>query len=235
MVREMDVQFFLKQRTNLIRYFYSESIKPFEEIQQKIEARVSPFDDPPLGYEGPEPPFLEEWMNAATGIDLVGLSCVSLLSDALKLYFNTLQRRVIGFSFDSHDRQFAKREGFVALYKKSLGEIFNTDWGESGVRFDVIEQVVLARNRGQHGVDLTSYHVTHDPQTLRKYSSPFFATEWEVKEWEEAGGREDSYFAPLLKVTRDALFDAASEIEKLADWIERHMDRAGAWRNRHGN
>ena len=231
MVREMDIQFFLKQRANLIRYFYSESVKPFEEIQQKIEARASPFDDPSFGCEGPEPPFLEEWMNAATGIDLVGLSCVSLLSDALKLYFNTLQRRVIGFSFDSHDKQLAKSEGFVALYKKLLGKIFNSDWRESGVSFDVIEQIVLARNRGQHGVDLTSYHVTHDPQTLRKFSSPFFASEWEVKEWEEAGGREDSYFAPSLKVTRNALFDAIFEIEKLADWIEQNMDRAAAWRH----
>jgi hypothetical protein len=60
-------------------------------------------------------------MNAATGITLVGQSCVSLLSDSLKLYFNTLQTRVIGFVLSDAEKSAMKGQGFVALYKNGWG------------------------------------------------------------------------------------------------------------------
>ena len=227
----MDINFFLKLRTEFIRYFYAEAVKPFLDIQRKIEKGLPPFDDPPYS-EDPEPPFLEDWMNAATGINVVGQSCVSLLSDSLKLYFNTLQTRVIGFVLSDAEKSATKGQGFVALYKNALGEILDTDWTDCPARFDVIEQVVLARNRSQHGSSLMSHQLRHDPDTLRKHPLPFFASDQELQEWRESGRDEDSYFAPMLEITKDKLFEASYEIEKLANWIEGRMDKAWEWRRR---
>lgn len=82
----MDADYFLKQRTAFISFFYDESTRAFSAICVKIENSESPFDDPPYS-EDPEPPFLREWMDAKTAIEIVRQSCVGLLSDSLKLFF----------------------------------------------------------------------------------------------------------------------------------------------------
>src|SRR5437588_360489 len=166
----MDATYFLKRRTRFIRYLYTEGAKPFTEIQQRIENSLPPYDDPPYG-EDPEPPYLEDWMEAGTARDVLAMSCLSLLSDTLKLYFETLRSRVIGFSFTQPEKIF--RDGFVAAYKAVLGEILDTDWRDCPADLALIEQVALARNRGQHGSSLLSLDVTHDAKTLTKHPRPF--------------------------------------------------------------
>ena len=58
----MDVLFFLKERTRLIRQYYVNAASPFNEIIRKIEAGEEPFV-PPYSEDG-EPPFLSEWIDA---------------------------------------------------------------------------------------------------------------------------------------------------------------------------
>jgi hypothetical protein len=224
----MDATYFLKRRTALIRFLYAESVKPFEDIKSRIENSESPYDNPPYS-EDPEPPFLREWMDAETAKDLLGLSAVSLLSDTLKLYFQTLRERVIGFEF-GEEKALTKRQGFVAAYIGVLGHILDTDWSDCPVRLDVIEQVVLARNRGQHGTNLTSLDVRHDNRTLTKRSKPFFASEAEWQTWQAAGENPDSFFAPSLQVTQERLMLAIDEVEKLADWVDGRLPKAYEWR-----
>jgi hypothetical protein len=174
-------------------------------------------------------------MEAETGAEVVGQACVALLSDTLKLYFNTMRTRVIGFKFGKDDDQNRKRSGFVAANKAALGEILKTDWADCAVRFDVIEQVVLARNRVQHGDHLSSLAVQHDSNTLLKHPQPFFANEDELKLWSDAGGDPDAVFtAPSLRITRENLFAAIVEIEQLADWIDGRLDKAWEWRRTQG-
>jgi hypothetical protein len=225
----MNATYFLKQRTAFIRFLYTESVKPFAEIKSRIENSESPYDNPRYS-EDPEPPFLPEWMNAETAKDLLGLSAVSLLSDTLKLYFQTMQKRVIGFEFGAAEKALAKKQGFVAAYIAALGHILDTDWSDCPVRLDVIEQVVLARNRGQHGTDLTSLEVRHDNGTLTKHPKPVFASEAEWQTWQEAGGNPDSFFAPALQVTQERLLLAIDEVEKLADWVDGRLPKAYEWR-----
>lgn len=226
----MDASFFLKQRTSFIRFFYETGAAAFRNIQAKIEAKESPFDGPFYG-DGPEPPYLEEWMEAETGVEVLGQSCVSLLSDSLKLYFETLQKRVVGYAFDKELETTQNKRGFIAANKIALGEILKTDWTDCPVRFDVIEQVVLARNRAQHGDHLSSLRVSHDSKTLRNHPQPFFANEDELKLWTDGGGNPDAFFtAPSLKISRDNLFAAIAEVDQLADWIEGRLDKAWEWR-----
>jgi hypothetical protein len=226
----MDATFFLKRRTSFIRFFYNTSAAAFRSVQAKIEAKESPFDDPPYS-EDPEPAYLEEWMEAETGVEVLGQSCVALLSDTLKLYFNTMRERVIGFKFGKDEGSIETKQGFVAVNKAALGVILDTDWADCPVRFNIIEQVVLARNRAQHGNHLSSLGVQHDKKTLEKHPEPFFASEDELNLWKDGGGHPDASFtAPSLKITRDNLFSAVAEIEHLADWIEGRLEKAWEWR-----
>jgi len=227
----VDVAYFLRERTNFIRFYYDQCAIPFAKIKYQIENDLPPFDDPPYS-EDPEPPYLDKWMDADTGTQIVGLSCVSLLSDSLKLYFGNLQHRVIGFSFgDKESEKKAFKKGFVAAYTDILGDILDTDWSDCPADLKIIEQVVLARNSGQHGGDLTSFLVSHDKHTLNKHPRPFFANEQERESWTEVdGAAASSFLMPSVGVTREALFAAIEHVEKLADWIEGRMDKASDWR-----
>lgn len=226
----MDVVYFLKKRTSFIRSYYDRCVSPFAEIKHQIENEMAPFDDPPYS-EDPEPPYLEEWIDADTGIQIVGLSCISLLSDSLKLYFVSLQHRVIGFKFSDEENKQAFKKGYFAAYMGALGYILDTDWSDCPADIGIIEQVVLARNRGQHGGDLTSFYVSYDHHTLDKHPRPFFVNEQERKSWmEDDRATASSFLMPSVEVTRETLFTAIEHIEKLADWIEGRMDKAANWR-----
>lgn len=223
----MDAAYFLKERAELIRFFYDTGRKAYDDIKRRIEDALPPFDNPPYSEDG-EPAYLQEWMDAETAIDLLGLASISLLSDSLKLYFHTLAKSVIGFSF--RDERAAFRNGFLAAYREALAEILQIDWTVCPVDLAIIEQVVLARNRSQHGSELTSLHVAHDRKTLEKHPKPFFASEEERAMWETEEGSWSSFLMPSVKVTREKLLVAIAEVEALADWIDSHMGNLGDWR-----
>src|SRR5438094_3656462 len=85
----MDATYFLKSRTAFIRAFYATGVQSFDAIKLQIEDGHPPFDNPPYS-EDPEPPYLEEWMDAEASVEVLGLASISMLSDSLKLYLNTL-------------------------------------------------------------------------------------------------------------------------------------------------
>lgn len=227
----MDTTYFLKERTRMIRYLYAEGARSFTVTQQKIEDEVPPYDDPPYS-EDPEPPYLGVWLQAAAARDMLAIFCISLLSDTLKLYLETLRSRVIGFRFVSAQ---PFRDGFVPAYKEVLGKMLETDWTDCPADLGIIEQVVLARNRGQHSESLATLNVTHDPRTLRKYPRPFFASEDECDTWTRSGGDPNSFLKPSIKISSETLIAAIDNVEKLADWIDSRLDRAWAWRDRAGS
>jgi hypothetical protein len=220
----MDVRYFLKERTKFIRFYYDEAVKPFLERKRMIDDHEPPFDNPPFSDDG-EPPYLEEWMEAATAENIVGLASISLLSDTLKLYLNMLQTYVIRFKFDE-EKPF--RDGFPPAFKAALGEILATDWSDCPADWAIIEQIVLARNQGQHGGHLTSFSVTHAPKTLVKHPNPFFVREEEKRALQD--GESLSFLGVNITVTRENLFAAIEQLEILADWIEGRMDKVRAWR-----
>lgn len=229
----MDAAFFLRLRTRFIRRYYSTGIGPFREIQRKIDAEESPFDEPPPSFdpEYGEPAFLEEWIEADEAAQVVGQSAVSLLSDSLKLYFKALEQQ-LGFRLSAEGKTTARRDGFLAAYKGALGELLETDWTNCPVRFDVIEQIVLARNRAQHGEHLSILGARHDPKTLTKHRDLIFASEGELRMWVDDGADPDTWLAPRLEVTEESLGAAITEVEKLADWVEERIPDVCA--RRHG-
>lgn len=224
----MDTGYFLNKRTVFIRNFYTQSAACFGETKRQIELSLPPFDDPPYS-EDSEPPFLEQWLDAESGRDIVAMTCVSLLSDTLKLYFETLKARVIGFEFADSEKK-AFREGFVKAHLGALSGILETDWSDCPADLGVIEQVVLARNRWQHGTNLAWLGSSHDSSTLAKYPRPFFVTEEEGRIWNESGGDPGSLLAPRLVITAESLFAAIEHVEKLVAYIEGRLDKVWEWR-----
>ena len=229
----VDAAFFLRLRTRFIGRYYSTGVGPFREIQRKIDAEESPYDEPPPSFdpEYGEPAFLEEWGEADDAAQVVGRSAVSLLSDALKLYFKALEQQ-LEFRLSAEGEVIAKKEGLLSAYKGALAELLETDWADCPVRFDVIEQIVLARNRAQHGEHLSMLAARHDPKTLTKHRDLIFANEGELRMWVENGAAPDTLLAPRLEITQENLGAAITEVEKLADWIEAQIPEI--WARRHG-
>ena len=102
-----------------------------------------------------------------------------------------------------------------------LTELLSSDLSNCPVRFEIIEQVVLARNRAQHGSSIHTFHVNHDPKTLEKHPEPHFA-ESQYRILSDAPGFTGTWFGPQIEVTEENLTAAIDEVENLAEWISQH-------------
>src|SRR5687768_17230296 len=107
----MDVLYFLKERTRVLEYFYNSASLPFNEIKRKIEGAEAPFDDPPYDESG-EPAYLEEWLDADLGLEILGRNCISMLSATLQLYFKTWERELC-VRWAPGEKKAAFKNGFV--------------------------------------------------------------------------------------------------------------------------
>ncbi|MCM2398734.1 hypothetical protein NBH19_21885 [Rhizobium sp. S95] len=224
----MDLGYFLRQRTSLIRLFYDKARVPFEQLKRDIEEEVPPWEPPFFDpdTDSGEPPYLVEWIQAEQTRELVGLLSVSLLSDTLKLYFHELERH-FGIRWqDEKARKNHFKQGVVEAYRQIIEHVMGEEFRTCPVRFDVIEQVILARNDFAHNDNFLSFQTRHNAKTLEKHPNPFFV------------GREDNETASAswgnfqLEVSREALMAAIAEVEKLADWVQHNDNVVWEWRRR---
>ncbi len=167
----MDMLYFLKERTRLIRQYYEQAAQPFSGIIRKIEATEEPFI-PPYS-EDPEPAFLTEWLEANELLEVTGRCCVSMLSASLQLYLNTWDR-ILGLQCKIGFKTDFKRDGLVGGYRQCLAERLGMDWNACPADLAIIEQVVLARNRDQHPDSITTFRVTHGDHDRARHPRPFF-------------------------------------------------------------
>lgn len=216
----MDVLYFLKERTKFIRSFYASGCLPFQETIRKIEAGAQPFE-PPYSEDG-EPPFMDEWLDASTALEVLGRTCLSMLSESLKLYFMTwegqlwVERPCAKCFKKSFDR------GFLEGYRACFEEALKIDWDECPADLSILEQVTLARNRAQHPESITTLNLTHDARTREKYPQPFFMHESE-KGLAYSESSVSSWLDPTLHVSHENLSAAIDQVELLSDWLEERM------------
>lgn len=214
----MDVDYFLKERTAFIKYYFDEAAAPFIETMRKIEAEESPFEPPYFDPETmtEEPAFQEEWQRAQTGLEVVGQTCVSMLSESLKIFFVT-HEKIAGLDCEKSCGENAFNKGFIRGYQTCFAKN-GLDWSQCPANFSILEQVVLARNASQHATSIISTRVSHDVRALRKHTSALFVSSYEKSLMASRGG--SWLMAPAIHVTRNALHQAIAEVEKLAEWLE---------------
>src|SRR5438067_22153 len=139
----MEIQYFLEERTAFIRYYYHTASQPFIETQRKIKANEPPFDDPQYDESG-EPPFLEEYGDAADGLNMLGRTAISMLKQAMRDYFNEWEVR-IGAPRDAHTAAAYKNGGVFNGYRHHFENVLGVKWSDAGADLELLEQVVLAR------------------------------------------------------------------------------------------
>lgn len=213
----MDLDFFLRERTKFIRFFYESASQPFGDIKSAIESEKQPYV-PPYS-EDAEPPFLAEWLDADTGEQTVCHACISMLSASLKLFLDSWMGR-----FKKGHPVFKvdlKKLGWFRGYLKVL-ENMEVDLADSGVDMSILEQIALARNRVQHPDHITSLNVSHSKADLQKYPKPYFVSQEQFyKTDEDEDGDISWWMAPPVSATREKIFEAVGEVEKFCDWLEK--------------
>jgi hypothetical protein len=217
----VDVLFFLKDRTKFIRRFYEGAGEPFRTTIRKIEAGEAPFDDPPYS-EDSEPAFMEEWMEANKSLEMLGRTCVSMLSASLQLYFKTWEQK-LGVVWEQGERKKAFKNGFVQGYRTCFGSVLKLSLGDCPVDFDILEDVVLARNSDQHPDNITTMRVPLARQERSDERPPFFVSENERKMFSDPDMAGNSWMRPSLLVSPEALANAIEQVELLGEWLEERI------------
>jgi hypothetical protein len=215
----MDILYFLKERTRLIRDYYEHAARPFSEIIRKIEAEEEPYI-PPYS-EDPEPAFLSEWIEADEMLEVTERCCISMLSASLQLYFKTWEHE-LRLTCRTEFKGSFDRKGWLHGYRRCFAERAGIDWSHCPADFAIIEQVVLARNRDQHPENITTVRVTHAEKDRRRIPRPFFIGEREAELFQE-NDELGLFMSPSLHVSRDKLMKAIEQVECLCQWLEERM------------
>ena len=213
----MDVRYFLEQRLAFIEQLYVNAAAPFVERQRKIEAEEEPFV-PPYSEDG-EPPFLTEWLEAKESLQVLGGSCISMLSASFHLYFKTWERRLgvpVGPPLIA-----AFKKGWVNGYRVYFLRLFGIKFEDSSCDLPLLEELVLARNRVQHPASITSQNAQYSDDDLKKLPSPFFIDERERELFSEGEeGERNWLMPPTIHVTPEKLLAAISEVRRFSVWLE---------------
>lgn len=210
----MDLAYFLRERTALIRHFYDTASVPFIETKRQIEAGEPPFDNPPWDDSG-DPAFEQEWSQADVELELLGRACITILSESIKHYLKGWERYI---PLTPAAEKAMNAKGFVRAYVDHYCDALGVQ--ACPAELDVIEQVVLARNSAQHNGSLTMDSVEHDSKTRKKFPRPFF-TRHDGADASEDG--LDTFLADWIHIDRDKLLRATQQVEVLADWLQEQI------------
>jgi len=217
------VNFFLNRRIEFIRQLYRTASAPYVERMQKIEDGEEPFVQP-YG-ENDEPAFLEEWMEADESLQVLAYSCVSLLAAALHLYLETWVMQS-GVPIDeSLKKSVFKKHGWFAGYINHFSQNFKIVFEEVPADLDLLEEVVLARNRIEHPHSIASNRTQYSEADFKKLRPPFFVNKEEAALLADADKDEKAWFIPItLYVTEEKILAALSEAERFAEWFEAEIE-----------
>jgi hypothetical protein len=207
----MDVGYFLKERTKFIREYYAVAVMPFENIKSKIESGEQPWE-PPYSEDG-EPPFQVEWSDADTSVQVVGCTCVTMLSESMKLYFQTWEE-LLGVKCQRALAPLFKMQGFLAGYKECFREEAELNWDECPADLSIVEQIVLARNvAAHHNGHLGSMSVRYPREVREKLKSPLFLHDYEKIALDEDQKSVFTFLRSELIITKATLDEALLHVE----------------------
>lgn len=217
----MDVLYFFKERTRFIRKFYIVAATPFTQTMRAIEGGGAPFDDPPYSEDG-EPPYISEWIEASEALEVLGRTCLSMLSPSLQLYFRTWEDQ-LGIKWEKGERKAAFKKGFLEGYLTCFEGALGISRENCPANLDMIEQITLARNRDQHPDEITTMRVKHSKSDRERHGNLFFMSEQDRAMFSDPELLRISFIDPAVHVSEDHLLAAIEETERLTEWLEQHM------------
>lgn len=211
----MDLEYFLKERTKFVRYFYENAARPFERTIKLIEEEKEPFV-PPYS-EGGAPAFFTEWLEARDALVSVGLAAVSMLSSSLQLFLSSWTDR-IDYGKTKLKRT-DKKKGWLNAYKKIMVN-YDINLSDCPANWELIEQVVLVRNLTQHPDNLTALSISYSKNYIEKYPSPYFISEKDRLRLEQNEQEISWWMMPNVHIDQLKIEELSQEIEKLCSWLE---------------
>jgi hypothetical protein len=217
----MDVRYFLEARTGFIRQLYGTTSAPYLERKRKIEAQEEPFV-PPYSEDG-DPPFLREWSEADESLQVLAYSCVSMLAASIHLYLKAFEHLLHKKIHKSLMPEFKKNwlRGYGVHFSQHLGIRFE----DCPASLEVLEEVILARNRVQHPESIAPHRPHYSGSDLEKIASPLFVDERERNFLADVSEDESNWLMPpTLHITPQKLLAAIEQVDKFGEWFEKEFD-----------
>lgn len=216
----MDVLFFLKEKTTFIRQLYVTTSVPYTEKIQKIQNNEEPFYSTCSGEYGPS--FQTEYMEARDSLDALGYMCISMLAATLKLYLEAwVKQSHIPVDRSLHGAIF-KNNGWLSGYSAHFKCHFGIDFEFGPVNLNLIEEIILARNKIQHPSSIISHQTTYEAKDIEKIGTPLFISECE---WEAFLLVDQplegllKVFLPSIRVTEEQLLSTITNVERFSEWF----------------
>jgi hypothetical protein len=197
--------------------FYDTAAAPFEERKRKIEAEEDPYV-PPYS-EDDEPAFQSEWSEANECLEVLGYSCVSMLSASLQLYLMTFDSELDLNCGGVYKSEF-KKGGWINGYRVCFRERLGIRWEDSPSDLQLLEAITLARNRIQHPRSIVMNSVKHSQADAKKQTTMFFVNDNEMQVFASMGMINSDWLMPTLTVSREKLQAAVGEVETFCEWLD---------------
>ncbi len=140
-----------------------------------------------------------------------------MLAGSLSLFFRYWQRQ-LGLSCQALDKDMFKN-GLLPGYRKCFESLSVANWDACPANLELIEQIVLARNRDQHPEDIWTLGVNHSEKDRERYPSPFFIED-EERSLLDGTGEDAPWMSARLYLSGEKLEQAIREVEALAVWLE---------------
>jgi len=228
----MDIESLVKEKTGYMEWFYKTSVEPFNKIKKAIDEEKEPYAST-LGEETDEPPFLEEWIKAENGAQIVGHACISMLAETLKLYLKLWEKRLKGELGEPYyavtnmdDWAATNKESWPAHALKKLGAL---GWDVSSCPADtsILEQVILCRNCIQHpdSYFLGFLGIRYSEKDTDRFSKPLFSNELDLEMF-SCDFKPGKFIRPSVSSAEGKILEAISQVEDFFSWLESEYERS---------
>jgi hypothetical protein len=221
----MDLLWFLRRRLDFGDRLYDQTTAPFQETIRKINAGEPPFEyvgDP--DYVGSDPPFLEEYQQAAESIEVIGHWCLCMVYASLRAYLEEYlaeMARDYRQAFEDLPARLAskKAKSWFERHRLLFLDEMGIDWRKGPVKLEDLEHLNLARDDVTHNVDVMSIYAYQTERHAARYPKGLFIDDL----WSRLnlGGR--------IRVGRDELSQALGMGGDFCAWLEEIRNRYPAY------
>jgi hypothetical protein len=131
------------------------------------------------------------------------------------VYFKTLESE-LSVTLRPGERKKSFEKGLRHYFTKA----FNVPWSDCPANIDIVEQIILVRNRDQHPDHIATLQVSHDRRTRENYGELFFVSETEMRMFADPDMAGISWMNPTVHVSHEGLLAAIQQVEILSEWLE---------------